>query len=222
MNYKQLYKYIKSLFHSYFRNKYKITDEDKEDIIQDVMIAIHTKIKEGKLSEDIEEIKNYIFITTKNHLTSRIDRAYYRKIVLYDNFDLFELICDEDIEDQLSKEMLLDRLKIMLDNIKITKSQRLIFENYMKGYSVKELTQFFYDIPFSKIRNDITGTIIKLKNEYSKKKYYKVFKVDGSSRYYYFKDMKDAAVHTGSYSTKVKKLIDENGYAIINGWKIHK
>jgi hypothetical protein len=92
----------------------------------------------------------------------------------------------------------------------------------MKGYSVKELSQFFYNVHYSKIRNDITGTISKLKNEYNKKYYYKVFKVDGSSRYYFFKDMKDASVHAGSYVAKVKKLIDENGYAIINGWKIHK
>jgi hypothetical protein len=61
-----------------------------------------------------------------------------------------------------------------------------------------------------------------LKNEYNKKYYYKVVKINGSSRYYFFKDMKDAAVHAGSYTAKVKKLIDENGYAIINGWKIYK
>jgi hypothetical protein len=49
LNYKELYKYINSLFNQYF-NKYRMSNENKEDLIQDIIIKLFKKEKEGVLS----------------------------------------------------------------------------------------------------------------------------------------------------------------------------
>ncbi len=71
MNYTDLYKYINSLFNQYF-NKYRLTRENKEDLIQDIIIKLFQKEKEGVLSTEIEKNKNYIFISVKNLIHYRL------------------------------------------------------------------------------------------------------------------------------------------------------
>ena len=71
MNYIELYKYINSLFNQYF-NKYRMRLEDKEDLIQDILIKLFKKEQEGILSPIIEKNKNYIFISIKNEIHYRL------------------------------------------------------------------------------------------------------------------------------------------------------
>lgn len=100
MNYKELYKYINSLFNQYF-NKYRMSIENKEDLIQDIIIKLFKKEQEGVLSSEIEKNKNYIFISLKNEITYRL---YTKKNLIdyreyYDeDFISFNSTIEQDID----------------------------------------------------------------------------------------------------------------------------
>jgi len=221
MNYTELYKYLNKLYYQYFRYKTSISIELKKDIIQDVIISLYQKEKEGKLSSSIEKNKNYIFITLKNHITNKFTQKKHTSIVYCENIDIEDLIDEDDTEYQLDKESFLNQVNSLLDSIEITEEQREIFEMKFNDYSYQEIKDKL-NVSKSRIANTINGTISKMKNEMNKKYYYKVVKIDGTSRYYFFKDLNQASKQARTYFGKAKKLIDDNGYAIINGWKIYK
>ena len=112
MNYTELYKYINSIFYQYF-NKYKMRAEDKEDLIQDIIIKLFEKQQEGILSPDIENNKNYIFISIKNLIIYRI----YKKKNLVDSFEISPDIkisyptIDQDIDNDILSTYLLKIVK---------------------------------------------------------------------------------------------------------------
>ena len=137
------------------------------------------------------------------------------------DIDIEDLIDEDDTEYQLDKESFLNQVNSLLDSIEITEEQREIFEMKFNDYSYSEIKDKL-NVSKSRIANTINGTISKMKNEMNKKYYYKVVKIDGTSRYYFFKDLNQASKQARTYFGKAKKLIDDNGYAIINGWKIYK
>jgi len=112
MNYTELYKYINSIFYQYF-NKYKMRAEDKEDLIQDIIIKLFEKQQEGILSPDIENNKNYIFISIKNLIIYRI----YKKKNLVDSFEIAPDIkisyptIEQSIDNGILSNYLLDLVK---------------------------------------------------------------------------------------------------------------
>ena len=65
MNYKELNNYINQLFYKFFNKYSKLTKEDKEDIKQKIMLNLFIKEKEGVLSGNVENNKNYIFLFLK-------------------------------------------------------------------------------------------------------------------------------------------------------------
>ena len=72
MNYKELNNYINQLFYQYFNKYSKLTKEDKEDIKQKIMLNLFIKETEGVLSGDVDNNKNYIFLSLKNEIIYRI------------------------------------------------------------------------------------------------------------------------------------------------------
>jgi hypothetical protein len=87
--------------------------EDKEDLIQDIIIKLFEKQQEGILSPDIENNKNYIFISIKNLIIYRI----YKKKNLVDSFEISPDIkisyptIDQDIDNDILSTYLLKIVK---------------------------------------------------------------------------------------------------------------
>ncbi|NBW12730.1 MAG: sigma-70 family RNA polymerase sigma factor [Caulobacteraceae bacterium] len=135
MDYNELYKYIKSLFHSYF-NKYRLEKEEVEDIIQNVMMNIYIKEKENKISNSIEENKNYIFISIKNH----IYRNHKRKQIISftneipENKHIFDLRDDNTIDNGILSNIILNVLKSKNFN----EIERLLIINLLKNGTPNE------------------------------------------------------------------------------------
>jgi len=84
MNYTELNNYINQLFYKFFNKYSKLTKEDKEDIKQKIMLNLFIKETEGVLSNDVENNKNYIFLSLKNEIIYRI----YTKKNLVDSYEI--------------------------------------------------------------------------------------------------------------------------------------
>jgi len=113
MNYKELNNYINQLFYQYFNKYSKLTKEDKEDIKQKIMLNLFIKEKEGVLTGNVQNNKNYIFLSLKNEIIYRI----YTKKNLVDSFEISPDIhisyptIDQDIDNDILSTYLLKIVK---------------------------------------------------------------------------------------------------------------
>jgi RNA polymerase sigma factor (sigma-70 family) len=137
MNYKELYKYINQLFNQYF-NKYRIKLEDKEDLIQDIIIKLFKKEQEGILSPIIEKNKNYIFISIKNEIHYRL----YTKKNLIDyqpDFNDTMILSYPTIENDMDKEIRYNELQNLLKSNKFSYEERTLIDLTFKGYELQDI-----------------------------------------------------------------------------------
>lgn len=137
MNYKELYKYINSLFNQYF-NKYKMKLEDKEDIIQDTIIKIFIKEQEGVLSSDIENNKNYIFISIRNLIHYRL----YTKKNLIDykpEFNEDMIFSYSTIENDIDKGIRYNQFQNTLKSKDFNDDERNIIKLLFEGYELQDI-----------------------------------------------------------------------------------
>lgn len=137
MNYIELYKYINQLFNQYF-NKYRIKLEDKEDLIQDIIIKLFKKEQEGILSPIIEKNKNYIFISIKNEIHYRL----YTKKNLVDyhpDFNETMILSYPTIENDMDKEIRYNELQNLLKSNKFNYEERTLIDLTFKGYELTDI-----------------------------------------------------------------------------------
>jgi RNA polymerase sigma factor (sigma-70 family) len=137
MNYTELYKYINSLFKQYF-NKYRMRTEDKEDLIQDIIIKLFKKEQEGVLSPIIEKNKNYIFISIKNEINYRL----YTKKNLIDyqpDFNETMILTHPTIENDMDKEIRYNELQNLLKSNKFSYEERTLIDLTFKGYELQDI-----------------------------------------------------------------------------------
>jgi hypothetical protein len=113
MNYTELNNYINQLFYKYFNKYSKLTKEDKEDIKQKIMLNLFVKEEDGTLTGDVENNKNYIFLSLKNEIIYRI----YKKKNLVDSYEVSPDIkisyptIEQSIDNDILSNYLLDIVK---------------------------------------------------------------------------------------------------------------
>jgi hypothetical protein len=135
MDYNELNIFIKKLFNTYF-NKYRLNKELKEDIIQISMMKLFIKEQEGVLSGNVENNKNYIFITVRNeiYMHFRINNRFK----VDDDYDLtrfsFDLTIDNDMDNVILSNILYDVIKSNNFNI----MERLLILNLLSNGTSNE------------------------------------------------------------------------------------
>lgn len=136
MDYKELEKYIKQLFQKYL-NKYTMSLQDKQDVIQESMIQIFNKEKEGVLSGDIESNKNYIFIVVRNFVLRKV---YPHKNIIDYVESVQDLISSTPtIDNDMTNEVLSLELKNIVKSNKFTDNERYFINRMLDGYTKTEI-----------------------------------------------------------------------------------
>jgi hypothetical protein len=139
MNYTELNKYITTLFYKYFNKYSKLTKEDKEDIKQKVMLNLFIKEEEGVLTGDVENNKNYIFLSLKNEILYRI----YIKKNLVDSVEVLPDInisyptIEQNIDNGILSKIIFDILKS--NNFKTM--ERLLILNLLSNGTSKDFKE---------------------------------------------------------------------------------
>ena len=139
MNYTELYKYINQLFNQYF-NKYKMRVEDKQDLIQDIIIKLFQKEKEGVLSTEIEKNKNYIFISVKNLIHYRL----YTKMNLVDykpEFNEDMILTYPTIEIEIDKGIRYKQLQSVFKSKDFSSIEKQLLFHVLIGKEPSSLTE---------------------------------------------------------------------------------
>lgn len=139
MNYKELYKYINQLFNQYF-NKYRMRVEDKQDLIQDIIIKLFKKEQEGVLSPEIEKNKNYIFISIKNEIHYRL---YVKKNLIDYNPELKEnlVLIDSTIEQEIDKGIRYKQLQSVFKSKNFSYVEKQLLYYILTGKEPASLTE---------------------------------------------------------------------------------
>jgi DNA-directed RNA polymerase specialized sigma24 family protein len=136
MNYKELEQYLKQLFYKYL-NKYKISNEDKKDVIQDCLLKIYLKEKEGVLTGDVENNKNYIFITLRNLV---LVKAYPTRTLVQYQETLPDLhISYPRTEQDIDNTILSNELRKVVKSKRFTDDERIIINGLLNGFSYTEM-----------------------------------------------------------------------------------
>jgi len=140
MNYKELEKYIRQLFNQYL-NKYNLSPDEKNDVIQDTMLKLYIKEQDGTLNGSVEDNKNYIFITLRNF----VFQAGNRKKVIHDPIDVVDFVSSgkyntpSTIENELTNEILSLQIKECLKSKRFTDDERFVISKIMEGYEFQEV-----------------------------------------------------------------------------------
>lgn len=141
---KELLKHIESIIINVNQFNWIKNDIDKTMVINDVFMNIWNKINEGKISKNIEDIKDYIFITAKNQclLFYRNEKKHLNNCEMHnlkskDTFNShrsYDTIIDEitsEIEDNEAREVI--KLKIIgYDNDEINNLTNINTNNVRK------------------------------------------------------------------------------------------
>ena len=136
MDYKELEQYLKQLFYKYL-NKYKISNEDKQDVIQDCLLRIYLKEQEGVLTGDIENNKNYIFITLRNLV---LVKAYPTRTLVEYQEHLPDLhISSPTIDQDIDNTILSNELRKVLKSKRFTDEERTIINGMLNGFMYFEM-----------------------------------------------------------------------------------
>jgi RNA polymerase sigma factor (sigma-70 family) len=112
--------------------------EDKQDLIQDIIIKLFQKEEEGVLSTEIEKNKNYIFISIKNLIHYRL----YTKKNLVDykpDFNETMILSYPTIENDMDKEIRYNELQNLLKSNKFSYEERTLIDLTFKGYELQDI-----------------------------------------------------------------------------------
>lgn len=161
MNYKELEKYIRQLFQQYL-NKYRLSVEDKDDVIQDSLLQIWRKEQDGTLEGDIEDNKNYIFITTRNFTLQRIDKVIKRNNHDQINEDLDVPNKELNILDLTDIKYKKDLILQLMTSKSFTDRERRIVDYIFQGYSIGEIKKI-ENTGENRVKNDYANLKVKLK-----------------------------------------------------------
>ena len=159
MDYKELEKYIKQLFNRYL-NKYKMSLEDKEDVIQDSMLQIFKKVEDGTLVGDIENNKNYIFIVTRNFVLQKVYPT--KDLIEYKEYLPDTYISPSTIEDEVNNKILSEQVKEALKSKRFSNDERYIIHKVLDGYDFNEAKkELGYDYHYHRLGYSNTKNKIK-------------------------------------------------------------
>lgn len=161
MDYKELEKHIKQLFQQYL-NKFNLSVDDKNDVIQDTLLQLWRKEQDGTLEGSIEHNKNYIFITARNfvYMKSSNKQKSLNNIEINDDLNISNKELDIiDLTDiQCKKDLILS----LMEDKSFTDLERRIVNYIYLGHQIRDIINIEKK-PRSRIRNSYSNLKIKLK-----------------------------------------------------------
>lgn len=135
--YEELYRQLKHLVSSIPTCNF-IGYDDKKDIIQDVMIILNSKIEDGSLTDDFNEIKGYSFMVLRNYCTSWQRKEKKRETPVSEFWE----ITDEshlELEETEYKEYLHTLARNYIQQDKYNNDERIILDKLLEDYTDKEI-----------------------------------------------------------------------------------
>jgi DNA-directed RNA polymerase specialized sigma24 family protein len=146
-----------------------LSNEDKEDVVQDAILQIYLKYKEGKIEDDFNKIKGYTFITLRNFCLHRKNKnSKIPQINLVE-----EMLPEEELEmTEEEYQELLDRLDKLLKKCEFNEEQLQFLELILSNHSQKEIAvkMNLNGLRFSSLSNIVRNELRrKLKNKKGRK-----------------------------------------------------
>jgi DNA-directed RNA polymerase specialized sigma24 family protein len=136
--YNELYKQLKHLVSTVNTCNF-IPYEDKKDIIQDTIIALNSKIEDGSLSDDFNEIKGYSFIVLRNFCSAWQKKEQKRETPVAEFWELQDdTITQEEIE---YREYLRGIVNMYIQHSKYTSLDRKVCEMILENHTDKEIRE---------------------------------------------------------------------------------
>jgi hypothetical protein len=114
--------------------------QDKEDLIQDIIIKLFNKEQEGILSPEIEKNKNYVFISIRNEIHYRL----YTKKNLVDyspEFNEDMISFNPTIEIEIDKGIRYKQLQSVFKSKDFSSIEKKILYNVLTGKEPSSLTE---------------------------------------------------------------------------------
>jgi DNA-directed RNA polymerase specialized sigma24 family protein len=135
--YKKLrYLITKNIYFSQIKNK-----EDRETIINNSFINIWTRINNGELSNEWDEIKGYCFISLKNNTLEYI-RSSKKRINNLEYID--EINSDIEIYEEDNDSVEIDKIKSLIENpMVLNKIQSKIMLEKLNGLTHKQIGELY-------------------------------------------------------------------------------
>lgn len=161
MDYILLEKYLRQLFNGYL-NKYNLSVDDKNDVIQDSLLQLWRKEQDGTLVGDIEHNKNYIFITVRNfvYMKSGRKKKFLNHIQINEELDIptkeMDLIELADI--QSKKDLIVSIMK----EDSFSDFERTIIDHIFIGNQIRDIVRIEKQ-PLHIVRNGYANLKYKLK-----------------------------------------------------------
>jgi len=135
--YNELYKQLKHLVNTISVCNF-ISFDDKKDIVQDTILILNSKIEDGSLSTDFEQIKGYSFIVLRNYCTSFQRKETRRETPVAEFWEI-----KDDQESELEKieykEYLHGIAKSYIQQPKYSMVERQILDCLLQNKSNKEI-----------------------------------------------------------------------------------
>ena len=203
MKYDELYDFINQLFKQYFW-KYDLNLDDKKDAIQDVILKIYQKELEGVLSPNLDENKNYIFITLKNqlHAVARVNKRF-SPIEIEDNLTTSDI---PDFFDVINSKQERDILINYFNENSWTAREMMIIPLVMEGKSAIEISKEL-EITRYVVHSTISNFKTKIKERFYPTNFkYKLTMYDDGKEYY-FKTLKSLLFKTGISPTSWENYV---------------
>lgn len=180
MNYVELEKYLKQIFQQYL-NKYNLSVEDKQDVIQNTMLKLFMKEQDGTLNGSVEENKNYIFITLRNYVFQQ-GTTKYKVHTTIEGVDVSSQ--DKNIMDLIDTEIKIKAINKKMEKKSFNDNERLIWTYLCKGYKLVEIEKEI-DMNLSAIRVSWMQMKKKIRGQvYSKPKYLLEYHTSGKKLYF--------------------------------------
>jgi len=180
MNYVELEKYLRQLFQQYL-NKFNLSVEDKDDVIQNTMIKLFTKEKDGTLTGDVENNKNYIFITLRNYVFQQ-GTSKFKIHTTIEGYDVPST--EKSIIDLMDTEIKIKAINKKMEKKSFNDKERLIWSYLCKGYKLVEIEKEI-DMSLSAIRVNWQQMKKKMRGQvYSKPKYLLEYHTSGKKLYF--------------------------------------
>jgi len=164
----ELYSYYTEEIKKHIKKKFKLTNEDSEDLTSDTVVKMLSNLKE--YDSDKSNFKTWVLtiaenttINFKNKLSNRTEHFVYNQIEDIDKNHFIEIPCQDNFEEKFATDNTLNYITSDLDH----ESERMIKMKYVEGYSHNEIGQV-YSLTSSTVSNKINYTKSKLHKKLKK------------------------------------------------------
>jgi RNA polymerase sigma factor (sigma-70 family) len=134
----QLYKQLRHLVSTISSCNF-IPYDDKKDVVQDVIMILISKIKDGSLSNDFNEIEGYSFMVLRNYCTAWQRKEIKRETPVAEFWEISDNE-ESELEKIEYREYLHSIAKSYIQQPKYTEVERKILDCLLENKTNKEIT----------------------------------------------------------------------------------